>query len=156
MNTVAALLILTAVSGGNPSGHLHDSAAQPRAPALQLAQADSGAAMPGQVPGGEMRTTPDILTAPATGIESPDGPPAGSLQLSQIVRSIESQPDFAYLVNLDWKDGKYDIAYVTRQGERRDMLVDPRTGKETGRLGPGGGTVTDAPATAPRPAGPAR
>lgn len=122
----------------------------------KVKQDNGAAAAAGAAATAQRRTAPDIPTAPDTEIEEPGGPPVGSLSLSQIVKGIEGHPDFAYVTNLDWTAGRYDITYVTRQGEERQMLVDPRTGKDSGRLGPGGGTPSDAPATDVKPAGPVR
>lgn len=60
----------------------------------------------------------------------PGAPPVGSLSLSQIIIKVEGEPDFAYIDEVDWEDGLYEIAYRTRDGSKREMKIDPRTGKD--------------------------
>jgi len=64
--------------------------------------------------------------------ELPGAPPVGSLSLSQIIIKIEGEPDFAYIDEIDWDhdDGLYEIEYRTRDGGKREMKIDPRTGKD--------------------------
>lgn len=66
---------------------------------------------------------------PATQVEPPGGPPAGALSLSQIISQIESRPDCAYIKDIDWEDGRYEVVYRTRDGRDRDLKIDPRTGR---------------------------
>lgn len=70
--------------------------------------------------------------------QSPDGPPAGSLSLSQIILKVEGQPDFGFVQQVTWQNnggqsnggetGSYRIAYRTRAGELRLVQADARTG----------------------------
>lgn len=62
--------------------------------------------------------------------EVPGAPPIGSLSLSQIVVKVEGEPDFAYVQEIAWVDGLYQVAYRTRDGSKREMKLDPRTGKD--------------------------
>ncbi|MBS4045540.1 MAG: PepSY domain-containing protein [Alphaproteobacteria bacterium] len=69
------------------------------------------------------------MADPAQQVEPPDGPPVGALSLSQIITQIESRPDFAFIKDIDWEDGRYEVEYRTRDGRDRNLKVDPRTGR---------------------------
>ncbi|QDO99660.1 hypothetical protein FNB15_06490 [Ferrovibrio terrae] len=69
------------------------------------------------------------MAEPAQQVEPEGGPPAGALSLSQIITQIESRPDFAFIKDIDWDDGRYDVQYRTRDGRDRNLKVDPRTGR---------------------------
>ncbi|HEX6958011.1 MAG TPA: hypothetical protein VF194_08500 [Ferrovibrio sp.] len=103
--------------------------------ALILMAVPAGLALPAQSLA-QTQSAPQSAQAaspPQPRLDAPGGPPLGSLSLSQIIVKIEGEPNFAYVSRLDWKDGKYAIRYVTRDGETRDELIDPRTGKDTGK-----------------------
>lgn len=107
MNQLAALLLLGTLAGG--------TAAEP-------AQAQTSAQSPGQ-------TAPAPAAPDPPPVIDPAGPPAGSLSLSQIIIQIESRPDMAFIRDIDWRDGRYEIEYRTRDGRDRVLKVDPRTGR---------------------------
>lgn len=110
MNQLAALLLLGTLAGG--------TAAEP-------AQAQ----MPPQVPPQTAAPAPERPAPEPPKLVEPDGPPAGSLSLSQIIIQIESRPDHAFIKDIDWEDGRYEIEYRTRDGRDRVLKVDPRTGR---------------------------
>lgn len=110
MNQLAALLLLGTLAGG--------TAAEP-------AQAQ----MPPQTTVPAPATTPERPAPEPPKLVEPDGPPAGSLSLSQIIIQIESRPDYAFIREIDWEDGRYEIEYRTRDGRDRVLKVDPRTGR---------------------------
>lgn len=56
-------------------------------------------------------------------------PPASSLSLSQAVLQIEALPDFGYIKEVEWDGRDYEIEYRTRDGETRELKVDPRTAR---------------------------
>jgi hypothetical protein len=58
----------------------------------------------------------------------PNGPPAGSLSLSQIIVKVEGQPDFGFVQQVNWQDGAWRISYRTKSGDLRVMQADARTG----------------------------
>lgn len=111
MNQLVALLLLGGLAGG--------TAAEP-AQAQTPAQTTAPAA---EIPAPE---TPKRVETP--NLVEPDGPPAGSLSLSQIIIQIESRPDYAFIRDIDWENGRYEIEYRTRDGRDRVLKVDPRTG----------------------------
>jgi hypothetical protein len=55
-------------------------------------------------------------------------PPAGSKALTEILRPIETKPDFAYLEEVELEDGLYKIEYHTKDGKKQKIEVDPLTG----------------------------
>ncbi len=121
MNNLAALLLLGALSGAAaPATALEPARGEPppgpaaRAGIVQMQGAPSS---PQAVPQAEPQ------------VEPPGGPPAGALSLSQIITQIESRPDFAFIKDIDWDDGRYEVEYRTRDGRDRTLKVDPRTGR---------------------------
>jgi hypothetical protein len=55
-------------------------------------------------------------------------PPEGSKPLTEILRPIETRPDFAYFEEVELEDGKYKIEYHTKSGSKQKIEVDPLTG----------------------------
>lgn len=108
MNQLAALLLLGSLAGG--------TTALP-------AQAQT----PTQTPVPAPVEAPPAPEPPA--LIEPSGPPAGSLSLSQIIIQIESRPDYAFIKDIDWRDGCYEVEYRTRDGRDRNLKIDPRTGR---------------------------
>lgn len=78
---------------------------------------------------GSSSSQSNVTAEPAQQIEPEGGPPAGALSLSQIIAQIESRPDFAFIRDIDWDGGRYDVQYRTRDGRDRNLKVDPRTGR---------------------------
>ncbi|WP_374301709.1 PepSY domain-containing protein [Ferrovibrio sp.] len=105
MNQLAALLLLGSLAGGTAAEPAQAQMPTPAAPAAE---------------------TP--ATEPPKLVE-PEGPPAGSLSLSQIIIQIESRPDYAFIKDIDWRDGRYEVEYRTRDGRDRNLKIDPRTGR---------------------------
>lgn len=185
MNNLAALIMIV-MAGGHPADSRADEARPGEmraAPRVVLAQAGSPPPGPRNPPS----VTPPISPPSAAGAPAPppkidslpDGPPLGSLSLSQLMIKIEGEPEFAYVSAVDWRDGRYAVTFVTRDGQSHEKVLDPRTGREAGRATQTGdsprnetpqngagntgsgnpvlnptGTPSNAPATAPRPAGP--
>lgn len=158
MNTIATLLVLAALNGHAPPGqsptaHLQEREQQP---GILLAQASTPPPGPmNPAPPGSGTATPS--TAPSIGApaptpkidELPDGPPLGSLSLSQLILKVEGEPEFAYVRDIDWREGKYRVTYVTRNGEAHEKAIDPRTGRETGRATQTGGQNGGSPGSTP-------
>jgi len=124
MNSLATLLLLGALTGvASPA------AAMEPAPM----QTERGEPPPGnaagivQMQGAPSSATPSDVTADPA--DAQGGPPSGALSLSQIITQIESRPDFAYIKDVDWDDGRYLVQYRTRDGRDRDLKIDPRTGR---------------------------
>lgn len=116
MNQLAALLLLGVLGNASLGG---GDAAVP-------AQAQNQAQSTVQAPSTEVPDPPPVVQ-PA--IVPPDGPPAGSLSLSQIIAQIESRPDCAFIRDIDWVEGRYEVEYRTRDGRDRVLKIDPRTGR---------------------------
>ena len=55
-------------------------------------------------------------------------PPEGSKPLTEILRPIETRPDFAYFEEVELENGKYKIEYFTKGGSKQKIEVDPLTG----------------------------
>lgn len=166
MNAVAALLVLAALGGPTQPGQTQRAEVGPR---VLLAQA-------GTPPPGPMSPPSVGAPAPTPKIDNlPEGPPLGSLSLSQLMLKVEGEPEFAYVREVDWRDGRYAVTYVTRDGQSHERMIDPRTGRasqtgaggttqeDSGNTGEGRGPVmnptgtpSNAPTTAPRPGGPTR
>lgn len=132
MNHLAALILLGALSGAaSPAAALEPARGEPppdpgaRAGMVQV-QAAPGAS--GQ-DGSQSNVTADPAKQIEPQIEPPGGPPVGALSLSQIIAQIESRPDFAFIRDIDWDDGRYEVEYRTRDGRDRVLKVDPRTGR---------------------------
>lgn len=126
MNHLAALLLLGALSGvATPASAIEPvrGAPPPDGPRPGIFQVQGAPAS--QSPGSQSNVTAD----PAQQIEPAGGPPVGALSLSQIITQIESRPDFAYIKEIDWDDGRYEVEYRTRDGRDRVLKVDPRTGR---------------------------
>lgn len=58
------------------------------------------------------------------------GTPEGSQPLSRIVAQIEQRSDVAYIKEIEFDDGVYEIEYRTRDGKEREIKIDPRSGEE--------------------------
>jgi hypothetical protein len=132
MNNLAALILLGALSAAGPASALEPAPMQTgrggsppadQGPRAGMVQAPSPSSS--QSPASQSNVTAD----PAQQIEPEGGPPAGALSLSQIIAQIESRPDFAFIRDIDWDDGRYDVQYRTRDGRDRNLKVDPRTGR---------------------------
>jgi hypothetical protein len=81
-----------------------------------------------------MRQTPLELLWAALALCSPSlvwaeaAPPAGSKPLTEILRPIETRPDFAYFEEVEFENGKYKIEYHTKSGSKQKIEVDPLSG----------------------------
>lgn len=130
MNNLATLILLGLLTGAAAPATALEPArggpppdTGPRAGILQI-QGGSAAQAP-STPGSQS----NVMADPAQQIEPEGGPPVGALSLSQIITQIESRPDFAFIREIDWDDGRYDVQYRTRDGRDRNLKVDPRTGR---------------------------
>jgi hypothetical protein len=62
-----------------------------------------------------------------------DPPPEGAKPLSEILRTLEEQGDVAYFDEIEWDDdGHWEIEYVTPDGSKRKLELDPVTGGQRG------------------------
>lgn len=132
MNNLAALILLGALSGAaGPAAALEPVRGEPppgQAPRAGLVQTQAAPGAAGH-DGSHSNVTADPARQIEPQIEPPGGPPVGALSLSQIIAQIESRPDFAFIRDIDWDDGRYDVQYRTRDGRDRNLKVDPRTGR---------------------------
>jgi hypothetical protein len=130
MNNLATLILLGLLTGtAAPASALEPMRGAPppdHGPRAGIVQTQGG-------PGAQAPSTPgsqsNVMADPAQQIEPEGGPPVGALSLSQIITQIESRPDFAFIKEIDWDDGRYDVQYRTRDGRDRNLKVDPRTGR---------------------------
>jgi hypothetical protein len=61
-------------------------------------------------------------------------PPADAMPLSEILRMLEDRGEIAYFEEIEWDDdGYWEIEYVTREGEKVEIRVDPVSGEPRGR-----------------------
>lgn len=122
MNNLAALILLGALSStAIPAKAIEPVRGDPPPPV--------GSTGILQVQGAPSSSQSNVTGDPAAQVEPPGGPPAGALSLSQIITQIESRPDFAFIKDIDWEDGRYQVQYRTRDGRDRDLRIDPRTGR---------------------------
>lgn len=168
MNSVATLLVLAALNVQAPAQPSTAAPARQAPPGIMLAQAGTPPPGPMNPPSTTPQVAPPSVGAPAPTPkidELPDGPPLGSLSLSQLMLRIEGEPEFAYVREVDWRDGRYAVTYVTRDGQSHEKMIDPRTGRasqarpqtgaggapddDAGRTGEPGGPVSDSPGRNP-------
>lgn len=51
-------------------------------------------------------------------------------KLSQVIAKLEQTPDVHYIDEVDWSDrGYYEVEYVTKNGARVEVKIDPKTGE---------------------------
>jgi hypothetical protein len=124
MNNLAALILFGMLAGAaTPASAIEPARGGPSpggGPSAGITQAQGSTSSPSQS---------NVTADPAQQVEPPGGPPAGALSLSQIITQIESRPDFAFIKDIDWEDGRYEVEYRTRDGRDRNLKVDPRTGR---------------------------
>lgn len=127
MNNLAALLLIGALgTTAAPAGALEPVSSPPGSSGPVYTQSQNiTTPAPARLPNSQSGVEAD----PAAQVEPPGGPPAGALSLSQIISQIESRPDCAYIKDIDWEDGRYQVVYRTRDGRDRDLKIDPRTGR---------------------------
>lgn len=71
------------------------------------------------------------VAAPALSAPPPDARPA-----SELLRQIEQRPDFGHLREFEWDDdGYWEVEYVSRDGARVELRLDPRSGEVRPRRG---------------------
>lgn len=127
MNNLAALILLGALTTTSVPSHAIEPVRgdpPPGAAGTGVLQVQSGGSL-SSGPSSQSNVNGD----PAAQVEPPGGPPAGALSLSQIITQIESRPDFAFIKDIDWEEGRYEVQYRTRDGRDRNLKVDPRTGR---------------------------
>jgi len=74
------------------------------------------------------------LLLPLPALADRERPPADALAASEVLRQVEQRPDFAALYEMEWDDdGYWEIEYWSRQGARRLIRLDPRSGAPRGR-----------------------
>jgi uncharacterized membrane protein YkoI len=78
------------------------------------------------------RTAAAAICMASIGAAFADAPPDDAMPLSEIIRMVEQRPDFRYVKDVDLDDGRYEIEYVTRDGDEREIKVDPVSGTVTG------------------------
>ncbi len=124
MNNLAALILFGMLAGAaTPASAIEPARGGPSpggGPSAGITQAQGSTGSSSQS---------NVTADPAQQVEPPGGPPAGALSLSQIITQIESRPDFAFIKDIDWDDGRYEVEYRTRDGRDRNLKVDPRTGR---------------------------
>ncbi len=128
MNNLAAILLLGALTGAAaPASAIEPARGGPSpggGPSAGIVQSQ-GTPHSSPTPSSQS----NVMADPAQQVEPEGGPPVGALSLSQIITQIESRPDFAFIKDIDWEDGRYEVEYRTRDGRDRNLKVDPRTGR---------------------------
>ncbi len=128
MNNLAALILFGILAGAaTPASAIEPARGEPSpggGPSAGITQAQGSTNSSSQ---SNVTAEPAQQVEPQ--IEPAGGPPAGALSLSQIITQIESRPDFAFIKDIDWEDGRYEVEYRTRDGRDRNLKVDPRTGR---------------------------
>jgi hypothetical protein len=77
---------------------------------------------------GSFALWPAVLLCAPTLVWAEAAPPEGSKPLTEILRPIEAQPDFAYFEEIELEDGKYKIEYFKKDRSKQKIEVDPLTG----------------------------
>jgi hypothetical protein len=128
MNTLATFLILAALGSTALPARAIEPVRQPAGATGPVTYSQSrDLSVPARPDSPPSRS--NVEGDPAAQVEPPGGPPAGALSLSQIISQIESRPDFAFIRDIGWGDGRYLVIYRTRDGRDRDLKIDPRTGR---------------------------
>lgn len=69
------------------------------------------------------------LSLAAAPVLAQSAPPAGSLPLSQIVAALEATEGFSHFDEIEWDDdGYWEIEYLTTDGRKIEVRIDPVTG----------------------------
>jgi len=68
------------------------------------------------------------LCALSAAASADERPPADALPLSQVLAGLERGGDVAAFDEIEWDDGRWEIEYFAKDGSRREIKVDPRTG----------------------------
>jgi len=72
-----------------------------------------------------------LITLASTAAVAADAPPPQDAQpLSAIVKQVENRPDFAYMDEVEWDHGVYEIEYYTTSGAEVEIKIDPVTGEQ--------------------------
>ncbi len=128
MNNLAAILLLGALTGAAaPASAIEPARGGPSPGGGPSAGIEQSQGTPPSSPTPSSQS--NVMADPAQQVEPEGGPPVGALSLSQIITQIESRPDFAFIKDIDWEDGRYEVEYRTRDGRDRNLKVDPRTGR---------------------------
>ena len=56
-------------------------------------------------------------------------PPADAKALSELLQTVEQEAGFAYVDEIEWDDGLYEIEYYTDDGATKEVKIDPVSGE---------------------------
>jgi hypothetical protein len=65
-----------------------------------------------------------LAATPSFAQTQADGPP-----LSEILATIEADPDFASFESVDWDDDHWEVEYRRTDGSEVELEIDPATGE---------------------------
>jgi len=72
-----------------------------------------------------------LLALTSTAAVAADAPPPKDAQpLSKILQQVENRSDFAYMDEVEWDHGVYEVEYYTTSGAEVEIKIDPVTGKQ--------------------------
>lgn len=74
-----------------------------------------------------------LLAASVLALPALANPPPGAKPLSEIIRQLEASPDVGQIREVEWDDDAWEVTYVTRDGSRREVKLDPMTAQPRGR-----------------------
>ena len=68
-----------------------------------------------------------LMTTSAFAV-APEAPPANAVKLSEIIGKVETRPEFAFIDQISYSGGIYQIVFYMRDGAEVRMEYDVRTG----------------------------
>jgi len=71
-----------------------------------------------------------LLAVCSTAALAADAPPQDAQPLSQIMQQIEDRSDFAYIDEVEWEHGVYEVEYITTSGAKMEINIDPISGEQ--------------------------
>ncbi|GGD29149.1 PepSY domain-containing protein [Aureimonas glaciei] len=60
---------------------------------------------------------------------APEAPPVDAIRLSEVVGKVEARPEFAFIDQIDYSDGVYQVVFYMKDGAEVRIEYDVRTGE---------------------------
>jgi len=57
-------------------------------------------------------------------------PPPGSKPVSELLQSIEKNPDFGYIDEVEWEGNALEVKFYTKTGTKKKIYLDPKSGDQ--------------------------
>jgi len=68
-----------------------------------------------------------LLTSSAFAVV-PEAPPTDAVKLSDVVGKVEARPEFAFIDQIEYSNGMYQVVFYMKDGAEVRMEYDVRTG----------------------------